>query len=93
MGRWRDARLAGIPERGIKSVGDATVLREINLYSHVFTTARDEWKWITESPFKGMRRPAEPQPRKRRISDEEVQALLLLLGYSKTKSPLPSQRV
>lgn len=88
MGRWRDARIAGDPLTGRKMVGSATVLREINLFSHVFTTARDEWKWITESPFKGMRRPAEPQPRKRRYTDGEIQLLLDQLGYRPDEPPL-----
>lgn len=87
MGRWRDARLAGDKEKRRGAVSNATVLREINLYSHVFTTARDEWKWIKESPFTGMRRPNEPQPRKRRITDEEVGALLLQLGYRDDETP------
>lgn len=87
MGRWRDARLAGDPEIGRAAVGSATVLREVNLYSHVFTTARDEWKWLAESPFKGMRRPSEPQPRKRRISDDEAAAILLRLGYFEDLKP------
>ncbi|CAN0619553.1 putative integrase/recombinase HI_1572 [Burkholderia multivorans] len=87
MGRWRDARLEGDEDAGRAAVGTATVLREINLYSHVFTTARDEWKWITESPFTGMRRPTEPQPRKRRISDDEVNSLLLQLGYREDETP------
>ena len=64
------------------------MLREINLYSHVFTTARDEWGWITESPLTKMRRPAEPQPRKRRISDDELNAILLQLGYRPDETPV-----
>jgi integrase len=79
-GEWRDERL--------KTVGNATVLRDINLYSHVFTIARDEWKWIVESPFKGMRRPNEPQPRKRRYSDEEIKLLLEQLGYRADEPPV-----
>ncbi|WP_322880772.1 hypothetical protein [Pandoraea sputorum] len=51
MGRWRDARLAGDVAAGRPPVGNATVLRDINLYSHVFTTARDEWRWIRDSPI------------------------------------------
>lgn len=87
MGRWRDARLAGDEETGRGKVGTATVLREINLLSHVFTTARDEWKWVTESPLTGMRRPTEPEPRKRRITDEEVDLLLERLGYRTDETP------
>jgi len=83
FGMWRDERL--------KTVSAATVLREINLYSHVFTTAHKEWKWISESPLTGMRRPAEPAPRTRRVADEEIAILTEYLGYSemeplKTKS-------
>lgn len=74
FGKWRDDRL--------KTVGTATVLREINLYSHVFTTARDEWKWMTASPLSGMRRPTEPAPRTRRITDGEIKTLTDHLGYS-----------
>lgn len=90
MGRWRDRRLAGDEDRKpkpLEKVGTATVLREINLLSHVFTTARDEWKWITESPLTGMRRPTEPEPRKRRITDEEVELLLERLGYRPDETP------
>ncbi|CAB3784719.1 tyrosine-type recombinase/integrase [Pararobbsia alpina] len=87
MGKWRDARLAGVPARGIKPVGSATVLRDINLFSHVFTTARDEWKWISESPFKGVRRPTEPHPRVCRITDKEVESLLSALGYEHDQTP------
>ncbi|WP_153100825.1 tyrosine-type recombinase/integrase [Paraburkholderia hayleyella] len=87
MGRWRDARLAGDAGAKRPPVGSATVLREINLYSHVFTTARDEWKWTKESPFTGMRRPTEPQPRKRRISDDERDRVLLQLGYRHDATP------
>ncbi|WJF91094.1 hypothetical protein QS306_05475 [Paraburkholderia bonniea] len=87
MGRWRDARLAGDAEKKRAPVGSATVLREINLYSHVFTIARDEWKWARESPFTSMRRPTEPQPGKRRISDDERDLILSQLGYRHDETP------
>jgi integrase len=87
MGRWRDARLKGDEEAERDSVSAATVLREINLYSHVFTTARDEWKWITASPFTGMRRPKDPHPRTRRISADEIKRLLAKLGYIEDETP------
>ena len=79
FGEWRDARLA--------KVSQATVIREMNLYSHAFTTARDEWKWIAESPLSGVRRPKEPKPRDRRISDGEYERLMFALGYECGKTP------
>lgn len=81
MGRWRDERLAGNKEKGLKPVASSTVLRDINLLSHVFSTARDEWKWMAESPFKGMRRPKEPMPRTRRITDGEIALIIERLGF------------
>jgi hypothetical protein len=52
---WRDARL--------QTVSGSTVQREANLLRNLFTVARDEWKWIGHSPFKGVKLPAENQPR------------------------------
>jgi len=37
-GVWRDQRLKGRDTHDLKPVGAATVLREINLFSHAFTT-------------------------------------------------------
>ncbi|SDV49256.1 tyrosine-type recombinase/integrase [Chitinasiproducens palmae] len=82
FGDWRDRRL--------EQVGSATVLREINLFSHVFTTARDEWKWIQQSPFAGMRRPAEPQPRQRKLTEDEITAVTRALGYEPDYPPVTS---
>ncbi|KVP11998.1 hypothetical protein WJ85_17370 [Burkholderia ubonensis] len=92
-GLWRDTRLAGIKdpqnpdEYLLQPVGPGTVIREVNLFSHAFTTARDEWKWIAESPLSGVRRPKEPKPRDRRISEDELQRLLFALGYDKGRRP------
>lgn len=51
LGAWRDTRL--------KSVTASTVLREVNLYRNMFKIAVKEWKWISESPFDGVRLPKE----------------------------------
>lgn len=51
IGAWRDARL--------KTVTASTVLREVNLYRNMFKIAVKEWKWISESPFDGVRLPKE----------------------------------
>ena len=42
LGQWRDMRL--------KTVLGSTVNRDLNLISHVFTTARREWNWASKSP-------------------------------------------
>lgn len=61
LGQWRDWRLAGGEDR--PAVTGATVLREINLMRHMFSLARDEWKWISSSPFTGLRMPEDNDPR------------------------------
>jgi integrase len=85
FGLWRDARLKGSETQN--KVGAGTVIREINLFSHAFTTARDEWKWIAESPLSGVRRPKEPKPRDRRISDDELKRLMHALGHEPERPP------
>lgn len=63
LGLWRDWRMAGDAAKGREPVTGATVLREINLMRHMFSLARDEWKWITTSPFTGLRMPEDNDPR------------------------------
>ncbi len=52
LGQWRDMRL--------KTVLGSTVNRDLNLISHVFTTARREWKWAAKSPTADVRHPTRP---------------------------------
>lgn len=73
LGQWRDSRL--------KTVTGSTVNRDLNLLSHVFTTAQQEWGWMGDSPTKGVRRPKNPAPRDRRISADEIDRLCLALGF------------
>lgn len=61
IGKWRDWRLAGSKER--KAVSGSTVQREANLLRHLFTLAKDEWRWIQDHPFRGVRLPAENEAR------------------------------
>lgn len=51
IGNWRDTRL--------KTVTGSTVLREVNLYRNLFKLAVREWRWLTASPFDGVRLPKE----------------------------------
>lgn len=76
---WRDARL--------KEVQGSTVARDMNLLSHIFTVARREWGWIKDSPTADVQRPKENPPRDRRISEQEVQAICLALGWDLEREP------
>jgi integrase len=76
---WRDRRL--------KSVAPASVLREWTIYSNACNVARKEWKWLRRNPFSDVKRPAQPTPRSRTITPEEVEKLLLCLGTDKNEVP------
>ncbi|OFA00166.1 site-specific integrase [Duganella sp. HH101] len=82
LGQWRDQRLRGTAAANFADkVLGASVIRELNLLSHVFTTARREWKWIAKSPTTDVRRPKGSPPRDRRISQDEIERLCLALGF------------
>jgi integrase len=100
LGQLRDARLAlnlGEAEEDVdepvKAVKGSTVNREFNLLSHVFSTARREWKWISESPTKDVRRPKNPPPRDRRPSADEIERICLSCGFNEEPVTTVSQRV
>jgi integrase len=59
----------------------STVNCDINLISHVFTTARREWSWASKSPTADVRRPKAPRPRDRLISQYEIDRIYLALAY------------
>lgn len=70
---WRDRRL--------KEVSAASVLREWNLLSHAASVAVKEWKWLKSNPFSEVKRPLAPEARWRRVRSDEIERLMLALGY------------
>jgi integrase len=70
---WRDERL--------KNVTGASVNRELNLLSHVFSVAVREWRWLIKSPTSSVRRPKASPPRDRLISQDEIERLSLASGW------------
>lgn len=70
---WRDARLA--------EVAPATVAREMNLLRSVFTHTV-EWGWLNVSPMKGVKAPATPTSRKRRVTGAEIDRVMLAAGLT-----------
>lgn len=80
---WRDVRLA--------KVSNGAVQRDINLISHVFTKARDEWKWMGESPFVGMEAPGDNPSRERLPTLGEVRRIVRWLGFISGEQPKTKQ--
>lgn len=74
LGKWRDMRL--------QTVKGSTINRELNLISHVLSTARDEWQWIKDSPTNKVRRPKDPEHRSRLVSAYEIEKLELIHGFN-----------
>ncbi|MFJ9531224.1 tyrosine-type recombinase/integrase [Herbaspirillum sp. NPDC101396] len=86
IARWRDARL--------REVKGSSVSREMSLLSHVLEICRKEWGWLIADPMQDVRRPAEGPPRDRLISQAEIDALTVALGFQEgLPVALPSQRV
>jgi integrase len=80
LGRWRDHRLT------VDKVLGSSVNRDLNLLSHVFSSAVKEWKWLAKSPTTDVRRPADPPPRDRLYTDDEVERICAALGIDVEQS-------
>jgi integrase len=85
LGKWRDSRL--------KTVVGSTINRDLNLLSHVFSTATREWKWMAASPTTNVRRPSNPSPRDRLISLDEIDRITFSLGFDGSRVETKSQAV
>ncbi|WP_455799070.1 tyrosine-type recombinase/integrase [Acinetobacter baumannii] len=79
---WRNKRL--------KEVSDNTVLKEISLYSAMFTYAQKELFLITENPWMQISKPSKPDSRYRRISQQEIEKILKILNYEVGQTPTQS---
>jgi len=85
LGQWRDSRL--------KTVVGSTINRDLNLLSHVFSTATREWKWMAASPTTNVRRPSNPSPRDRLILLDEIDRITFALGFDGAPVETKSQAV
>lgn len=69
---WRDERLG--------EVSPGTVVREMTLMRSVLESCRRDWGWLKENPIKGIRWPKTPPSRKRRVSQDEIDRLVMACG-------------
>lgn len=72
----------------LKVVKPATVKRDLGLLGSVFKYARQELRLITGSPLADISKPAESEHRDRRISQEEIDAILRAFSYYPTFQPI-----
>lgn len=70
---WRDQRLS--------EVAASSVNRELNIISAVFGIAQTEWLWCSRNPVKEIKRPTNPKPRDRRISESEIERICIALQF------------
>lgn len=79
LAAWRDARL--------QVVASSTVLRDVNLLRNIWSVAIKEWGWCGESPWRALRMPKAPAPRRRVASWREVKAIVRRCGYFTGRAP------
>ena len=74
----------------LKQVKPSTVNRDLNLIGNVFKYGR-RWRMMSHNPMTDIKRPKDPEARNRRISDTEIEQLLVALNYS-DDLPITTQR-
>lgn len=67
-------------ETSLTRIKSSSVNRDLNLLSSVFEQAK-RWRWTDTNPIRGIRRPKNPHPRDRRISEKEIERILDSLGF------------
>lgn len=77
--QWRDQRLT--------EVSGASVHREANLLSSVFTYAVQELRLIKHNPVFDVKKPKKSKPRVRRISAEEIKTICAACSYEQGTTP------
>lgn len=81
---WRNERLG--------QVSPGTVLRDISLFSAIFTYAQKELFLVENNPFFLIAKPTQPKSRKRRISDAEIELILKEHNYQRGQIPLTKEQ-
>ena len=83
--KWRDDRL--------RDRKPGTVAREMNLMRAVLEVARRDWGWLKANPMTDVRWPKAPKGRARRISEDEIAAVVAAFGVAPLKADTATQRV
>ena len=89
----RPIHIAEWRERRLQVVSGASVRRELTLLQSVFKACRKDWGWLSADPVKDVDRPPNPPPRRRRISQDEIDRVTLALGYDGGEPTTKSDRI
>jgi integrase len=77
---WKaDGKRAGL--------SDSSIRREYAIVRRVLRLARIEWKWTKNNPLEGFKPPKKPKDRRRAISQDEIERVVLALNYSRGERP------
>jgi len=81
VSRIRGSDVAGLRDDWLKELAPASVLRRLQVLSHVFNTARREWGMESlANPVELISKPAPANERQRRVSPDELEAIILATG-------------
>lgn len=67
-------------EEELKRIKSSSVNRDLNLLSSVFEQCK-RWAWTNNNPVRGIKRPKNPRPRDRRISQNEIERIMDALAF------------
>lgn len=81
VSRIRGSDVAALRDDWLKELAPASVLRRLQVLSHVFNTARKEWGMESlANPVELITKPTPANERERRVSPEELEAIIAATG-------------
>lgn len=69
------AKIAEYRDRRLQEVAPVSVRRELIILSGILRLANEEWGWISTVPTRKVRKPHSSPPRRRGISNEEIEKI------------------
>lgn len=78
--RLTPSKLSEYRDDRLKEVAPVSVRRELIILSAMFEIATNEWQWLSANPLKTVSKPTPAPARRRGISQEEIDAILVNLS-------------
>jgi len=68
--------IANYRDKALKTLKASSVNRRLAIISHLFTICRKEWDYKIPNPVLSIRRPTNPEPRDRHLTDKELERIM-----------------